>query len=559
MKRFCAFRSNIHCGFNVKEGRLIAHLPPSQNWPGTASSLIPTFCCYFHTDSQDLLHPPKTGVSNLAQAVFLEPAAPSGGMAEEQSTSSADLANVSPCQREDSGGFCCEGCSSQLTQRTMTREVHSYEKGAGINNLDEDQPGLCLPMEAEVTVSQVLWTLARHFSIWVTLLLLAWTLYYDFTRTQIPPGISQGAKLRLMNLTMSLVLRLALVLEKLGLCHKYVLWRLIMDGFPPGRAPDLTIQEVLFDAVPVRIYWPRRAGAGPKRGLVWVHGGLGLFGSSRAYERFCRFIAQTSNTVVVCIRYPLAPEHPYPAQQRSCYAAVSHFLKNAGAYGVDPQRVVLAGDSSGASIVAAISQQLVTRADLPPARGHLLLYPFLQALDFNLPSYQQNHSVPILFKKRVIRLGMLYLTGRNINVDGIMGNAHVPQELRAKYRKWISAELLPEEFRASVGEPFAPSPFSEELYQECKRALEPMFSPLLAEDAVVQKFPETFLLTCEYDVFRDDGLLYKKRLEENSVPVTWHHVKDGFHGICLLTGLGPLEFPSTSKSLGSVIQFLEHF
>ncbi|KAM3835834.1 arylacetamide deacetylase-like 4 [Vipera latastei] len=419
-------------------------------------------------------------------------------------------------------------------------------------------------MEAEVTSGQALGSgsgtlLAFHFSVSVALLLLGWTLYYDFTRTRIPPGISQGTKLRLMNLAMSLVLRLALILEKLGICHKYIIWRQIMNGIPPGRAPDLTIQEVLFDTVPVRVYWPKRACAEPGRGLVWIHGGVGLFGSTRAYERFCRLVTRESATVVVCIRYPLAPEHPYPAQQLSCYTAVSHFLKNAGRYGVDPLRVVLAGDSIGATIVAAISQQLVMRMDLPPVRGHMLLYPFLQALDFNLPSYRQNHSVPVLFKKRVIHLGMLYLTGRNVNVNEIMGNAHVPQELRAKYQKWVSAELIPQEFKVSGYEPFVPCPFSEDLYQTCKRAFEPTFSPLLAEDAIIRQFPETFLLSCEYDIFRDDALLYKKRLEENGVSVTWHHLKDGFHGICLLTGLGPLEFPSTRRSMKSIILFLERF
>ncbi|KAL7978540.1 hypothetical protein Chor_005522 [Crotalus horridus] len=81
----------------------------------------------------------------------------------------------------------------------------------------------------------------------------------------------------------------------------------------------------------------------------------------------------------------------------------------------------------------------------------------------------------------------------------------------------------------------------------------------MAEDAVIRHFPETFLLTCEYDIFRDDGLLYKKRLEENGVSVTWHRLKDGFHGICLMIDMGPLQFPSTRRSTESIIQFLERF
>ena len=33
-----------------------------------------------------------------------------------------------------------------------------------------------------------------------------------------------------------------------------------------------------------------------------------------------------------------------------------------------------------------------------------------------------------------------------------------------------------------------------------------------------------------YDMLRDDALLYKKRLEDQGVPVKWYHVEDGFHG-----------------------------
>ncbi|XP_070812374.1 arylacetamide deacetylase-like 4 [Pituophis catenifer annectens] len=283
------------------------------------------------------------------------------------------------------------------------------------------------------------------------------------------------------------------------------------------------------------------------------------FNISESHERLCRFFAQESATVVVSIGYPLAPEHPYPAQRRSCFAAVSYFLKYAKDFGVDPQWIVLGGDSSGGNIVVAISQQLVFRKDLPRVRAHVLLYPFLQGVDFNLPSHQQNQSVPLLLKRDAITFGKFYLTGKTSDSDGVMANAHVPEHLRAKYQKWISAEHIPEEFKLRGYVPFVPGRFSEDLFKECEGVFEPEFSPLLTEDAVLKQYPETFLLTCEYDIFRDDGLLYKKRLEDNGVPVTWHHLEDGFHGITLLIGFGPMEFPGTRRGLKSVIQFLERF
>lgn len=224
-----------------------------------------------------------------------------------------------------------------------------------------------------------------------------------------------------------------------------------------------------------------------------------------------------------------------------------------------PKRIVLAGDSSGGTIAASIAQQLVTTKDLPQLRGHILLYPFLQCLNFNLPSYQQNRSVPLLTKEDAIRHGTVYITGRRDGANEIMANAHVPQEFMRKYQNWVSAEHIPEEFKGRGYVPFVPGPVSEDLFTKCKIIFEPTFSPLLVEDAIIQKFPETFLLTCEYDIFRDDGLLYKKRLEDNGVPVTWVHLKEGFHGITLLIDMGLLEFPGTRKSIKSVIQFLQRF
>ncbi|XP_039178170.1 arylacetamide deacetylase-like 4 [Crotalus tigris] len=268
--------------------------------------------------------------------------------------------------------------------------------------------------------------------------------------------------------------------------------------------------------------------------------GLGTRSLKGSHERLCHFIARQSDTVIACIGYPLAPEHPYPAQQLSCYTAVSHFLKNAQDYGVDPKRIVLAGDSSGGTLVASTAQQLLMTKDLPQPRAHILIYPFLQGLDLNLPSYQQNQSIPLLVKKEAVRLAIVYLSGTDAGVNEIMANAHVPQELMAKYQKWISAEHIPEEFKGRDYVPFVPGLFSEDLFQKYKTVFDPIFSPLLAEDAVIQQFPETFLLTCEYDIFRDDGLLYKKRLEDNGVPVTWLHLKDGFHGITLLIDMGSI-------------------
>ncbi|XP_066493553.1 arylacetamide deacetylase-like 4 [Tiliqua scincoides] len=347
-------------------------------------------------------------------------------------------------------------------------------------------------------------------------------------------------------------------LEKHDICREFALVRWLFDGIPPSQDSKLLIQDLVFDDVPVRLYWPKTPVAGQRRRMLYLHGGAGLIGSIQAYEWVCRSIARRSDSVVVCVGYCLAPEHPYPVLIKDSHSAAIHFLKHSKDYGVDPNRIIIGGDSTGGTYAAAVAHELVSQVDLPRLRAQILIDPFLQALDFNLPPYQLYHSSPIVYiYKKAIWLGFRTLGKKVRGVDAIMKNAHVPEAMRVKYSKWISADLIPAEFKLKCSEPPVLAPFSEELYEVCKPALETKFSPLLADDEVIQQLPETFLLTCEYTVFRDDRLLYKKRLEDNGVPVTWHHLQDGFHGNFYLVDYPLIEFQCTRDAVKQVIHFLE--
>lgn len=58
---------------------------------------------------------------------------------------------------------------------------------------------------------------------------------------------------------------------------------------------------------------------------------------------------------------------------------------------------------------------------------------------------------------------------------------------------------------------------------------------LIADQEVLQHLPKTYILTCEHDVRRDDGIMYAKRLESAGVEVTLDHFEDGFHGCMIFT------------------------
>ncbi|NXG59145.1 ADCL4 protein, partial [Hemiprocne comata] len=257
-----------------------------------------------------------------------------------------------------------------------------------------------------------------------------------------------------------------------------------------------------------------------------------------AYERTCRYFARKSNSVVVSVGYRLAPKHPYPTQFEDCLTATIHFMRTAQEYGVDPSRIIICGDSSGGTLTAAVAQALGNRRDLPKLRAQILIYPFLQCVDFNLPSYQQNEGVPILLKERTVALGLKYLNKDLSVMEAMLKGCHVPEDLQLKYQKWVSPDYLPHEFRTRGYKPSTRHPFSKEVYTVIKPMFEPVFSPLLAEDSAIVRLPEAFILTCEFDVLRDDGLLYKKRLEDHGIKVTWCHLQEGFHGTVFLALFG---------------------
>ncbi|NXY71218.1 ADCL4 protein, partial [Glareola pratincola] len=373
----------------------------------------------------------------------------------------------------------------------------------------------------------------------------------------IPPGVNQPAKLRLVLAVLLGTAALGRILEKTGLCSQITFGRYVRQGRKLGVDPKLFIQDRQFNKVPVRVYQPKATSDGRRRGILFFHGGGWVFGSLDTYEKVCRYLSRESESVVVSVQYRLAPEHKYPAAYEDCLHATIHFMNNTEHYGVDPANVIVCGDSAGGNLAAAVSQTLAGRSDLPKLRAQILIYPGLQALDFNLPSYQQNRGVPLLFRERAPFYALQYLNGDASNMEEVLEGSHIPPDMRLKYRKWVSPDNIPEKFKVRGDKPHKHTDFIAEVFETVKRFLEPNLCPLLAEDAIVHQLPESFILTCEYDVLRDDSLLYKKRLEDNGVRVTWYHLEDGFHGVISLYDYCGFSFPAGKRGLDSVVNFLK--
>ncbi|NWI98659.1 ADCL4 protein, partial [Crypturellus undulatus] len=380
------------------------------------------------------------------------------------------------------------------------------------------------------------------------------TIRFEYSNASIPPGANHRGKLHLVLAFMISTSVVGKLLEKLGVCSSLAFTRYMYSRRCLLPDPRLRVSEEVFAEVPVRVYQPRAVPAGLRAGIVFFHGGGWQLGSIDSHEKICRYIAKGSESVVVSVGYRLAPEHKYPAAYEDyCLNATLHFMKNIKHYGVDPARITVSGDSAGGNLAAAISQTLASRSDLPKLRAQILIYPGLQALDLNLPSYQQNRGVPLLFREHVAVFALQYLNGDASHAEEVLEGSHIPADVRLKYRKWVSADNIPEEFKVRGYKPHKPCEFKAEAFEKVKRIFEQNLCPLLVEDAVIQQLPETFILTCEYDVLRDDGLLYKKRFEDNGVPVTWYNLEDGFHGILNLYDYYGISFPGAKRGLDRIV------
>ncbi|XP_053137317.1 arylacetamide deacetylase-like 4 [Hemicordylus capensis] len=344
----------------------------------------------------------------------------------------------------------------------------------------------------------------------------------------------------------------------MGLCNHHTVTRFLCKGFPIFKQdPKLHITQSRFDGVPVKLCQPRGDHTKHQRGILFFHGGIGIWSVLNIYERVCRYLARESASFVVSVEYRLAPEHPYPAQFEDCLKATIHLLKNAKEYGVDPDCIVISGDSSGATLAAAVCQELVKRTDLPKVQAQILLHPFLQAVDFNLPSYQQNAFAPMISKNTILKVGLKYLGKDWSLLQVAMKGSHVPEDMRIKWKTWINPDHIPKRFKSRGYKPAPPTPFSPKVLEQSNEFFDTTFSPLLAEDDIISQLPETYILTCEYDVLRDDGLLYKKRLEDAGIGVTWEHLEDAFHGIVFVLEIPVFPFSCVTRKLDFVVKFIK--
>lgn len=95
--------------------------------------------------------------------------------------------------------------------------------------------------------------------------------------------------------------------------------------------------------------------ADPSPGILYFHGGGYALADPEATEPATAQLAVAAGCTVVSVDYRLAPEHPYPAAHEDALAAWRWVRDCGAALGVDPARIAVAGDSSGAALALHVA------------------------------------------------------------------------------------------------------------------------------------------------------------------------------------------------------------
>jgi acetyl esterase len=162
--------------------------------------------------------------------------------------------------------------------------------------------------------------------------------------------------------------------------------------FRKPRPPSVTVKEATVPGpggpIPIRIY---RTSCEPDLPVVlYLHGGGYVLGGLDSHDDVCAELAEQAGVGVVAVAYRLAPEHRFPAAFEDCWAVLAALAD--GGLGFDAGRIVVAGDSAGGNLAAAVAQlagHAQARLDLVAQRlveaAHLRVVGPSSRLSFHTP------------------------------------------------------------------------------------------------------------------------------------------------------------------------------
>lgn len=146
----------------------------------------------------------------------------------------------------------------------------------------------------------------------------------------------------------------------------------------------------------------------PRNGaILYLHGGGYAFCSPRTHRTLTSRLAADTGLPVLAPSYRLAPEHPFPAALEDALAAYRWLLSD-----LPPSRIVIAGDSSGGHLAAAMVGE-ACRSGLPAPGGVVLFSPWVDlSCELSVVS-DREYRDPFISPALARHFGRLYVGDHN--------------------------------------------------------------------------------------------------------------------------------------------------
>jgi acetyl esterase len=240
---------------------------------------------------------------------------------------------------------------------------------------------------------------------------------------------------------------------------------------------DLTIPGPA-GGIPARLYQPGKSSGYPL--FILLHGGGWVIGDLESADNMARFLCKHVNCVVLSVDYRLAPEHIFPAAVEDSFVAIQWAAAHAGELGGDPNKVLVGGDSAGGNLTAVVAQ-MARRTGNVKLAGQVLFYAAVDGANLDTPSYKEYGERSLGLPRRDV--------------------------------EWFL-------------EQYTPDP---------KDRLDPQVSPLLAND--LSNLPPALVVTAEFDVLRDEGEAYARKMQAAGGKVQLMRCNGMIHGFLSMIGL----------------------
>ncbi len=214
--------------------------------------------------------------------------------------------------------------------------------------------------------------------------------------------------------------------------------------------------------------------------ILYIHGGGWILGDKDTHDMLVRRLANCTNSVVAFVNYSHSPEAKYPTALNEIYAVFEYLHKHYKDFNINPDKTIIAGDSAGGNMAAAIAIK-AKKENGPNLLLQVLLYPVTDA-SMDTESYNIFKNGPWLTKKAM---------------------------------EWFWDAYLPD-----------------------KKSKDDIYvSPLKAEISDLENLPPALVIVDENDVLRDEGEAYASKLEEAGVDVFSVRINSTHHDFMMLNAL----------------------